>query len=244
MTRALDFLSWGSDYDDDPWPAELPKKVPRLALLAKLREFMAQRLMRVRSTSYRSFWSRSIVTLERHGDGWFVLQGRYRPCRSTEVVRDFNERLGTDFPEDLPVDVVAALLGLGFVTARALERALDDPTMVESVPFHLLALGAVRHSDLRMMDIVRRYARSDSIALRRVAAILADWLRYDLLLHELCAAESDPKLLSELEKMTAFIEPGTPATPSVADAAGDEDDGLDDEEAVLSVAGERDEDEP
>lgn len=233
MTSALDFLSWGSDYDEDPWPGELPEKLHRLALMAKLREFMAQRPTRVRSTSYRSFWSRSIVTLERHGDGWFVMQARYRPSRSLEVVRAFNEQLHTGFPEDLPVDVVAALLGTGFVTASALEQALEDLAMAESVPFHLLALGAVRHSDLRMLEVIRRYARSERVAVRRVAAILADWLRYDLLLHEMCATEADPKLSAELEKMTAFVEPGAHATEGHVET-GDDDDGLDDEEDRLS----------
>jgi hypothetical protein len=228
MTSALDFLSWGSDYDDDPWPEELPDKLHRLALMAKLRELMAQRPTRVRSTSYRSFWSRSIVTLERHGDGWFVLQARYRPARSPEVVRAFNEQLSTGFPEDLPVDVVAALLGTGFVTAHALEQALEEPAMAESIPFHLLALGAVRHSDLRMMEILRRVALRSTPSVRRVVAILADWLRYDLLLHEMCAIELDPDLAAELEKMTAFVEPGALATPGssadTADADGDGDD--------------------
>lgn len=234
MTRALDFLSWGSDYDDDPWPPELPGRVPRLALIAKLRELMAQRPTRVRSTSYRSFWSRSVVSLERHGDGWFVMQARYRPCRSAEVLRPLNEHLGADFPEDMPVDVVAALLGTSFVTARALERALEDPAMAASAPFHLLALGAVRHSDLRMAEVLRRYARSESTGLRRVSVILADWLRYDLLLHELCAVETEPRLRAELERMTAFIEPGEqPAAPSEP-YASDNDDGLDDEEEILS----------
>lgn len=234
MTSALDFLSWGSDYDDDPWPEELPEKLHRLALMAKLRELMAQRPTRVRSTSYRSFWSRSIVTLERHGDGWFVLQARYRPARSPEVVRSFNEQLGTGFPEDLPVDVVAALLGTGFVTGRALEQALEEPAMAESIPFHLLALGAVRHSDLRMLEILRRVARSESTSVRRVAAILADWLRYDLLLHEMCATELDPTLSAELEKMTAFVEPGALAAPTAA-GAGDANDGLDDEDLPTEV---------
>ncbi len=79
------------------------------------------------------------------------------------------------------------------------------------------------------------------MALRRVAAILADWLRYDLLLHEICATESDPRLLSELERMTAFVEPGAHILAKAEGDAGDKDDGLDDEEAVLSVAGEDDE---
>jgi hypothetical protein len=240
MTSALDFLSWGSDYDDDPWPEELPDKLHRLALMAKLREFMVQRPTRVRATSYRSFWSRSIVTLERHGDGWFVMQARYRPSRSPEVVRAFNEQLGTGFPEDLPVDVVAALLGTGFVTARSLERALEEPAMAESIPFHLLALGAVQHSDLRMLEILRRHARSESASVRRVVAILADWLRYDLLLHEMCATETDPKLSVELEKMTAFVEPGVVAAPKAAADTGDDDDGLDDEEETIRMVSPRD----
>ena len=60
------------------------------------------------------------------------------------------------------------------------------------------------------------------------AAIAADWLDYTMLLHEMCAAETDPELREQLEERTAFTAPRDEGDEDDLDEGDDED--LDDED--------------
>lgn len=203
----VDAPTWGSDYDDDPWPAEIHGPVNMLAQSVLLRQHMAQRPGRVPSTSWRTLWSRSILSLEQHPGDLFAIELRYRPSRHPEVIEEVSRLLGLPgarWPEDLPLDVAAALLGSPFQQAEELTEALRDPAQAEDAPFLLLALAALRHGELGVAALLREHARSGDLRRRAAAAIAADRLGYTMLLHEMCAAEPDEELRRQIEARAAF----------------------------------------
>lgn len=235
----VDMPTWGSEYEDDPWPAEMPAGggVNMLAQISLQRQYMAQRPGRVPSTSWRTLWSRSILTLEEHPSEFFTFEVRYRPSSHPEVMREVNRRFEAQYPEDLPADVMAALLGFRFRTASEMEGKLRDPKEAANSRYFLLGLATVRHAELGFQAILREFAESEDLERRTTAAIAADWLDYTLLLHEMCAAETDPELREQLEERTAFTEPQDEEDEEDLD---EDDEDLDDEDDDLD--GEDDDD--
>lgn len=226
---SVDMPMWGSDYDDDPWPAEIHGPINMLAQSVLLRQNMAQRPGRVPSTSWRSLWSRSILSLEQHQDDLFVIELRYQPSKHPEVLRELSSPLGllgARWPVDLPLDVAAALLGFPFQQAAELTEALRDPAQAEDAPFLLLALAALRHGELGVAALLREHSRSGDLRRRAAAAIAADRLGYTMLLHEMCAAEPDGELRRQIAARAAFGP-----SPDDGDDGGDGGEDMLDEES-------------
>lgn len=219
----LESASWGSAYDDDPWPDEIPAQ-PGLTL--KLAERQAQVSQQARghvwSMTRRTRWSRSYLAIEVHHHDVFVADVRYRPSPHASIVAAMNAYFGCDYPTDLPVDVVAALLGFQFEAAADLEAQLARTTDPEELAALLYVLSALRHDDPGALPLWRRQLEHPSIEVRRAMADVAAAYNYEVLLEELCEREPDPALRSELE---ALLDEGIPVPDDDPWQGEDDDDG-------------------
>lgn len=220
----LDPDGWGSAYAADPWPRPLPADLPA-STYARLRQhYQAQHPERVRALTFVTRSSRSLVTLEDHA-GALVLAITYdaRPDAADVVAATPTTEPtahASDLPADAPADVRAAVRGFLFAGATTLAEQLfaagpGRPAASDRVTL-LLGLAAVWHDDLRLAETVRRIARLQvgDWALRAAGIAVARRQGYQLLLHELWAAETDPELHAELTTVLTG-EPASAAEEAV-----------------------------
>jgi len=194
----IDPPSWGSQYDDDPYPQVLPP-MNVLVQTRVVHEYMRQAPGRLRSTSYRSLWSRSSLTFECHPFEAFVAAVRYAPSRHSAVIHELNTHHGTRLPVDLPVDLAASLLRCAFVEEHTLRAELASASFAD--PFLALALCAVAPGQTSTIDTLRDLATMSEMV--GPVAQVADAYGYDSLLLELLAEVQDPRIRDALEQALA-----------------------------------------
>lgn len=192
--------AWGSSRIDDPWPNQMPAQ-PQLQLRMATREQVvtAQTPGRVWSISRRTRHSRSILSIELHHRDIFVAEVRYQPSPHTEVIEAFNARFGSDYPTDLPVDALGALLGFRFESAADLEAQLRpdaDPAIAAGV---LHVISALRHDDLSVTALYRRWLEHDDPVVRSTLYNVFVAHNHESLLEEACITESDTELRAQIE---------------------------------------------
>ena len=198
----VDSAYWGSAYDEDPWPDEIPPQPGELLKMsARQRRVAEQAPGRVWSISRRTRHSRSILTIELHHRDVFVAEVRYRPSRDHTVVKRLNADLGCDYPTDMPVDAVAALLGLQFEQSTDLQGRLDATADPEEIAGLLLVLSALRHSDLCMTRIHRRYMDHPDSVVRTTLCNIFVAHNHESLLEEMSVLESDDEIREQIESV-------------------------------------------
>ena len=234
---ALDPLSWGSAYADDPWPRPLPADLPSATCVLLQQHYAMQGEEGPRSLTFVTRWSRSLVVLEDHA-GALVLATTYVGATDKAGTTPLPEEgtgaqpalpAAAELPapaqspasaelEDAPVDVRWVLADRAFVSATTLQerlRTAASPAAMsgsgEDRVTTLLGLAAVYGDDLRLLTTLRWIARltPGDWALRAAAIALAERRGYSLLLHELCAGETDPELAAELSALTSAEPIGT-----------------------------------
>jgi tetratricopeptide (TPR) repeat protein len=193
--------AWGSSRADDPWPEEMPAQ-PNLQLRMAAREQVVtlQTPGRVWSIARRTCHSRSILTIELHHRDLFVADVRYRPSPHTEVLAALNARFGSDYPTDLPIDVVAALLGFRFDGAADLEaRLADAEASGELVAGLLQVTSALRHDDLSVTALYRRWVEHPDPQVRSALYNIFVAHNHESLLEEACVTEPDAEIRAQIE---------------------------------------------
>lgn len=224
----VEAAAWGSAYDDDPWPDEIPAQ-PGLTL--KLAERQAQVAQQARghvwSLTRRTRHSRSYLTIEVHHGDIFVAEVRYQPTPHVGVVEAMNAHFGCDYPTDLPVDAVAALLGFQFDGAADLEAELARGREPDQLAALLYVLSALRHDDPGALPIWRRHLEHPVLEVRSCIVDVAMAYNYEVLLEEMSVREPDPELRAEVE---ALLDRGLPVPEDDpwADVGADEALELDD----------------
>ncbi|MEM6293131.1 MAG: hypothetical protein AAGA54_17780, partial [Myxococcota bacterium] len=209
--------SWGSAYADDPWPDDVPDQ-PNSAghFERRQRETNRQATGAVWSRTRRTRHSRSYVGFELHHQEVFVVDVRYAPSRQSAVVERMNEHFGSDYPIDMPVDVVAALLGFSFDSADDLQNELDCTADPQAVAGLLSLLSALRHSDLSISRIFRRYMdHPDSVVRTTLWNIFAAY-NYESLLEEALLLETEPEIVQQLETL---LDAGVPVVTHEEEAS-------------------------
>ncbi len=205
--------AWGSSRIDDPWPDEMPAQ-PHLQLRMAAREQIVteQAKHRVWSIARRTRHSRSILAIELHHRDIFVADVRYRPTSDNGVIAAMNRRFGTEYPTDMPVDVVAALLGFRFDAAADLETQLathtrggdaSDPSLAAGL---LQVISALRHDDLAVGALYRRWVDHDDSVVRSTLYNIFVAHNHESLLEEACVTEPDAELRAQIE---AILDEGT-----------------------------------
>lgn len=105
----MDDNVWHSSFDDDPWMG-VDGNLSMLEQTQALRDVTLEHPGRFPSMSYRTLWSRSIVTIEQHPRGVWVFELRYSPAGDRLAIERSNELTLQRLPNDLPVDLAASLL--------------------------------------------------------------------------------------------------------------------------------------
>ena len=200
--------SWGSAYADDPWPEHVPEQ-PNSAphFERRQRETNRQADGAVWSRTRRTRHSRSYLTYELHHDEIFIVDVRYAPSRQTSVIERMNSHFGCDYPSDMPVDVVAALLGFGFDSARDLQNELETTAEPQALAGLLSLLSALRHSDLSMFRVFRRYMDHPDAVVRTTLWNVFAAYNFESLLEEAVLVEEDPAILDQLN---GLLDGGVP----------------------------------
>ena len=200
--------SWGSAYADDPWPEHVPDQ-PNSVLLFERRQRETNRQADglVWTRTRRTRHSRSYVGYELHHDEVFIVDVRYPPSRQTAVIERMNAHFGCDYPRDMPVDVVAALLGFGFDSAADLQSELETTAEPHALAGLLSLLSALRHSDVSMFRIYRRYMDHPDTVVRTTLWNLFAAYNFESLLEEALLLEEDPEIS---EQLRALLDEGIP----------------------------------
>jgi tetratricopeptide (TPR) repeat protein len=195
--------AWGSSRVDDPWPEELPSQ-PNLQLRMTAREQVvtAQTPGRVWSISRRTRHSRSILSIELHHRDVFVAELRYRPSPHSGVIAAVNQRFGSEYPTDMPIDGIAALLGFRFDAAEDLEHqlaAIGHGGDAEIAAGLLQVTSALRHDDLSVTALYRRWMEHGAAVVRSTLYNIFVAHNHESLLEEACVTESDAEMLAQIE---------------------------------------------
>jgi len=196
----LDRLTWGSAYKKDPFLEMLPKGHYGQEMIQRYR---AQAPEGIPTFSFRSLFTRSILRAEAHanvadGVNIFVAQLRYHPAKQQALIRDLNQRLGMRLPEDLPVDLAGALIGLPFDPPEVIRAALPKQTDLAKISFGLLCLDCLAGDYSEAEKDLREYAFHPEGAVRQLVANLALRRRLKPLLSEMASREQHPELKKQL----------------------------------------------
>ncbi|MDY7226045.1 hypothetical protein [Hyalangium rubrum] len=197
----LDALAWGSAHKRDPFTLELMPKGHEGQDMA--RRFREQAPEGLATFTFRSLFSKSILRAEAHagvadGVNVFVGQVRYRPARQAALIRDLNEKLGTKYPEDLPVDLAGALLGLPFDSPELIRAGLQKPPPPASINFGLLVLDCLAPDAATTEKDLREYASHADDSVRQTVANLALRRNLKALVSEMAGREQHPELKKQL----------------------------------------------
>jgi tetratricopeptide (TPR) repeat protein len=191
---------WGSAYDDDPWPDEIPEQPKELLKMsARQRRVAEQAPGQVWSVSRRTRHTRSTLTVELHHRDVFVAEVRYRPADTEAVVQRLNAELGCDYPLDMPVDAIASLMGFQFEQASDLQTRLDSTADPEEIAGLLLVLSGLRHSDLSMTRVYRRYMDHPESVVRTTLCNIFVAHNHESLLEEMSTTEPDDDVRAQID---------------------------------------------
>jgi len=217
----VESVCWGSAYAEDPWPDEIPDQPGVVHKIAEHQRMVArQEPGHAWSLTWRTRHSRSYLSIEVHHHDIYVAQLRYRPSVHSEAVETMNTHFGCDYPVDMPVDAVAALLGFQFDGARDLEAQLPTASDPEQLAGLLLVLSALRHEDLGVLELYRRYVDHPATVVRSTVGDIAVAHNHEVLLEEMSVREPDVQLRTEIE---ALLDEGIPMIEDDPYAASDED---------------------
>jgi predicted negative regulator of RcsB-dependent stress response len=240
FSPALDPLVWGGAFDDDPWPEAMPA-VPQMRVIMLSRSRRSQRRGTIARLSRRAQFSRAHVGVEihqSHMNALYVWHIRYRPNPYPATIQRFNENCGSNYPTDLPADVVAGIVGFDWITAEQAQATLAE-VEPEMVPAYLNVIAAIRSNDLEVTTLLADYAARAGEATRAAVANLCLEYGWRPLLEQLALVEPDEpmrgQMLAALARPfpeTMFSEMGEPVDfyGGGGDADDDEDDDDDDDE--------------
>jgi hypothetical protein len=116
----IDDASWANGHADDPWTG-YRVAADALGKAAQLREAAREQQHRIPSTSYRTLWSRSALTIEYH-PFHCVFMGRYAPAAISAPRAALDAVAGATVASEVPLDLVGSLLRAGNITVAELER--------------------------------------------------------------------------------------------------------------------------
>ena len=226
-STVVDMLGWGSAYDEDPWP-----NVVRmgggggLTMSVKMREYGQDLDGSLPRLNHRTTLSRSLLSLEIHPDYVCVWDIRYRPSPFTESVQRFNTITGYSIPDDLPIDVVAAIHGFQYGSPEWIQRLIDDPEYADRLYPLVTMAAAVGYGDLRTAALLRRILRHEdpNVAAAAINAII----RYNLA-YLLAEAGLNPYPEDYLRVIAARLDEGI-GWPAVQTEPYEDEDYEDDED--------------
>ena len=219
-------LFWGSAHDDDPWPASIDLS-DHEAWEDSASELMAQGQGKVRALSMRTLVSRSVIRVEVHLEEVFVVHVFYEPQQNQAQIQALNVQFGAHYPEDMPLDVVAALLGFYFeddISLRSLILSALDP---EETAFYVMLLACVGHGELSVVETLRPFLKDAQKVIRAASAEVSIQKHLRALAWGRLPREQAEDVLERLTQTA--LEPGAfsdELAPVVAHPVGTQDVGI------------------
>lgn len=196
-------LFWGSAHAQDPWPEEIPTEALE-DLGGTSHDQLRQAPLSVPTLSARTIISRSVISVEEH-EGVFVVQVRYEPASHQEQIQALNAQFGSHYPHDLPLDVVAALLGFYFEDAQALLAFITEAQDAEEIGLYMHILACVRHGEVGLAEVLRPWLEHRDEQARMIAAEIALRQGFRPLVQGRQFSEPDDELRDYLiERLTTF----------------------------------------
>jgi hypothetical protein len=148
----LECHGWGSAHAQDPHRLFVDRG--GLDGMLALRRTSGQDPERPLSESYRTRHSRSIFTLEQHRAG-YVVDVRYRPSPHPDRAFAVNERFGTRFPEDLPLDAIGLLMHFDPAMTVGDLQASVVAGLAPEERWRIYAVAALLHESVTLDDWLR-----------------------------------------------------------------------------------------
>jgi hypothetical protein len=213
----LDGTAWGSAHKKDPLQSDMLLKGPEGEEQA--RRYREQAPEGPPSFSFRTLFSKSILRAEAFanvadGVNVFIGELRYQPAKQAELIRKLNSLLGTKYPEELPVDLAGALLGLPFDTADVIRPALQQQTDPAKISFGLICLDCLAPDDATAEKDLRPSAAHEDGSVRQLVANLALRRRLKGLLAEMTEKEQHPEFKQQLVEASQLLAQREGAPPS------------------------------
>ena len=191
---------FGSAFDADPWPAQLPQAL-HPALFAALRErCVAQGEGALPTLTFRTTSGASLITLEDHHED-VVVAARYLSDTGRPAAQ----------VSELPADAQAVFSGMRLRTAAELIADVDSEVLATATAA-VRGLSAVWHDDLALVSVLHRLKSHADWQLRGAVVAAAQRLGHRLFLQQLLAVEQHPSLRRILETCTAYPR-ATPGSP-------------------------------
>ncbi|MCB9608286.1 MAG: hypothetical protein H6716_16985 [Polyangiaceae bacterium] len=205
--------TWRSGCLTDPWPAE-PSSESMLQLRVISDQAAEEHGSRMPSISLRSLWSRSVLKLEegRWGNVVFELMWDPAPLK-------LPHRFVGEFPEDMPVDLVASLLRGSTLTPDGLAKLRDE----ELTPFAAMVTCLLEPTEATTFELLRELMQSEDPELKNAGIGLAADCGARGLLYELGVTTGDAELKARLGELTK-LHPPPPQAPDDDDEWDDDDD--------------------
>lgn len=213
----VESAGWGSAFTDDPWPDEIPDQPGVVLKIERRRRELAEQAHgAVWSMTRRLRHSRGYLSYERHHGDVFTAVVRYVPANHRRTILAVNGHFGTDYPLDMPVDAVAALLGFQFDGSNDLEGRLAQSKDAAEICGLLMVISALRHSDLDAQALYRKYAQHEEPDVRATICTIAVAYNFEALLELVSVSEPDPELRAEIE---AVLDEGiAPPSPEPSES--------------------------
>ena len=197
---------WGTAYEEDPWLQTLEGN-SMLEVVALGRKFQTQAEGAVCTRSRRTLFSRAIVSLEFHGEGRYVWQIQYSPSAFPKTIQRFNDCFQTLFDEDLPIDVVGVLIGMGYISRTQIIEEVErcdrdgEPSMVA----HWLSnLAALEHNNIEIIPLLRRYASSTEEIIKGTIINLGIDYNWRSLIEDIAFNETDPRFIDFFKRCLQY----------------------------------------
>jgi hypothetical protein len=198
----IDDARWGSAYLEDPW-CGLSPDLGMLQLSTIVERAKEQHPGRRPSLGFRTLWSRSVLRIEQHPQGFWVFELRYCPADDEPALIELSgAELGSRLPPDLPMDLAPSLMRDNSVTHESLRVS----GAAASNPFVLAHLCAMDPGEATTIAALREAVGNwaDDERAEQLESIVAAQ-GYEALLFELAAATTDPERAARLR---STLSPG------------------------------------
>ncbi len=199
----MDPVAWGSAHKREPFTTDaLPRGTEGQDMARRFREQAPEGR---HWYALRTLFSKSVLRAEAHanvadGVNLFVAQVRYRPAKQAAQLKDINQKLGTHYPEDFPVDLAGALLGLPFDQADLIRAGFQKQPPVPSINFMLLCLDSLAADNAAADKELRPFATHADSSVRQTVANLALHRGLKPLVTEMAGSEQHPELKKQLSE--------------------------------------------
>jgi hypothetical protein len=115
LNRYTEILLWGSKWKDNPYrDLYLVEEMSSAQHLIYATQAMKQINNQTYHINVRTEYSKSIITIEKHDDG-FIINVHYNSVFSPQI-KKINDVLNKEYPLDVPIDVIISIINMPYIS--------------------------------------------------------------------------------------------------------------------------------